>query len=139
MTPPSKGATAVILGLGIDLCSVRRMAHFVQNSRFLEKTFVEEERAYAFSRKEPARHLASAFATKEAFAKAGRWGLAKVGLRRVWLSHTPEGIPEVRWAGDLFSGEMGPRPDEVWVSISHDGDVAVALVVLERTAHAAPL
>lgn len=100
---------------------------------------MEEERRYAFSHKEPARHLASAFAAKEAFSKAGHWGLAKVGLHRVWLHRTSENVPEMRWSDDFFSGNMFPEPCRVWVSISHEGDMSVALVVLEGTTHAAPV
>jgi holo-[acyl-carrier protein] synthase len=137
--PTSKGAAVVILGIGVDLCSVRRMARFSQNPRFLARVFVEEERRYAFSHKDPARHLAASFAAKEAFAKAGRWGLAKVGLLRVWLHRTPEGIPEIRWAEGLLPGELAPGPCRVLVSVSHEEDMAVAVVLLEGGGNASPI
>ena len=120
----------MIRGIGVDLCGVSRLRRSMENPRFLEKVFSEEEISYAMERSDPAKHLAAAFAAKESFAKAGGWGLAATGLRNVRLRRTDTGpvLLLTPPAQDLLA-RIGA--DRCWVSVSHDGDYAVAMVVLE--------
>lgn len=120
----------MISGIGIDLCQISRMSRAIESEAFVERVFSAEEKSYAESTQNPARHYASAFAAKEAFAKAGGWGLSKVGLRSVWVSRSG-GAPELRLseqAEKLLPRSSGTR---IHLSISHEGDMAVAVVVLE--------
>jgi len=119
----------LILGVGIDLCEISRIARSIENRAFVEKVFSEEERAYADAARNPSMHYASSFAAKEAFAKAGRWGLSAVGLRSVWVSRQ-NGVPQI------LLDERAKRllPDgtiRIHLSLSHEGDMAVAVVILE--------
>lgn len=119
----------MIFGVGVDLCSVSRIAHSISNRRFVEKVFSPEEQAYAETCGNPALHYASAYAAKEAFAKAGGWGLARTGLTSVWVSRE-KGRPELRLsdrAKELFPERTG----RIHISLSHEGDLAVAVVILE--------
>jgi holo-[acyl-carrier protein] synthase len=71
----------VIIGLGADLCDIRRvekvMARF--GDRFLQRVFTDQERARAARRTESLRAgtLAKRFAAKEACAKALGTGFAQ--------------------------------------------------------------
>jgi holo-[acyl-carrier protein] synthase len=58
----------MILGIGNDLCDIRRIEKTMARygERFLLRVFTEEERRKAFSRAHPARTLAKRFAAKEA-------------------------------------------------------------------------
>ncbi len=119
----------MIFGVGVDLCSVSRIARAIANRRFIERVFSAEERAYAEASGNPALHYSSSFAAKEAFAKAGGWGLARTGMSSVWVSRG-NGRPELLLSGQ--AKELLPnRPYRIHLSLSHDGDMAVAVVILE--------
>ena len=62
----------MIVGLGIDLAEVPRIARMVERwgESFTERIFTEGERAYAADRANQAMHLAARFAAKEATLKA---------------------------------------------------------------------
>lgn len=122
----------MISGIGIDLCQISRMSRAIESDAFVKKVFSEEEKSYAESSQNPARHYASAFAAKEAFAKAGGWGLSKVGLRSVWVSRSG-GAPELRLSEQAEKLLFKARDIRIHLSISHEGDMAVALVVLEAS------
>ena len=67
-------ANPVILGLGSDICDIRRIEAVIERhgARFLERVFTETERAKAMRRTEEiqAATFAKRFAAKEAAAKA---------------------------------------------------------------------
>lgn len=122
----------MIIGIGIDLCKISRMSRAIEKAEFVRKVFATEETTYAETSRNPASHYASAFAAKEAFAKAGRWGLSKVGLHSVWVSRE-RGFPELK----LSPGAkrlLAPYGEcRAFLSLSHEGDLAIAVVVLEAS------
>jgi holo-[acyl-carrier protein] synthase len=61
-----------VLGIGLDLCPVGRMARAVERhgDRFLLRIFTDDERAYARGRGDRYEALAGRFAAKEAASKA---------------------------------------------------------------------
>ncbi|MCI0570596.1 MAG: 4'-phosphopantetheinyl transferase superfamily protein, partial [Myxococcaceae bacterium] len=63
----------MVLGLGLDICSVERMRRILEGpraERFLARVFTEEERAYCGARADAAAAFAGRFAAKEALTKA---------------------------------------------------------------------
>lgn len=120
----------MIKGIGIDMCSISRLENALDTPAFMEKVFTEREKDYALSREGKTRHLASAFAAKEAFAKAGGWGLGRVGLKNVSLERR-EGAPFLSIQGNAESLMQSLGVRSVHVSVTHEGDYAVAVVVLE--------
>lgn len=120
----------MILGIGADLCGISRMRNAVRSARFVEKIFAPEEIAYAMAQGDPARHFASAFAAKEALAKASGWGMFGAGLRSSWVRRTPTG--PVFEFDESFAGRLRERGiARCLLTIAHDGDFALAFVVLE--------
>ncbi len=120
----------MIKGIGIDVCHVARIEKALQNPRFTEKVFTESEKDHASRHGRKARHLAAAFAAKEAFAKAGRWGLGKTGLLNISLERE-NGVPCIRLSGNAEALFISGGGSTVHVSITHDGDLAIAVVVIE--------
>ena len=123
----------MIRGVGVDLCRISRIERLLQDEHFLKRVFHEEERDYAMKKANPARHLASSFAAREAFAKAAGLDFFKVVLQGMWLHRTPEGpVP-------CFSANIEQWMDEqklkVHISLSHDGDYAIAFVIVEVSSH----
>jgi holo-[acyl-carrier protein] synthase len=103
--------------VGIDLVSVRRIAELAEDRDFLARVFQPAE--LADTRPE---HLAGLLAAKEACFKA-------LGVPARWLevavAADPSGRPTLR----LGPGTCPPSVASFDVSISHEGDFAVAVVV----------
>lgn len=120
----------MILGIGTDLCQISRIRKASEREAFLSRTFHPRERGPLLERSDPVPGLAASFAAKEAFSKAGGWGLGKVGLQSVWVDRSlakPALIAEKN-ALSLLE-ELGCR--HIHLSLSHEGDFAIAFVVLE--------
>jgi holo-[acyl-carrier protein] synthase len=124
-----------IVGLGTDLARIERFRLFVADNKtaLLGRLFTLGEREYAFAKKDPAPHLAARFAAKESCLKA--FGL---GWREGISWHDMEVVPDELGRPDL---QLSRRAAEiadtkqvrvVHLSYSHDGDYAVATVILER-------
>ena len=124
-----------IVGVGTDLARVERFRAFVrdQKAALLGRLFTLGEREYAFAKKDPAPHLAARFAAKESCLKA--FGL---GWREGISWHDMEVVPDALGRPDLvLSGRAAEiaatkHVEVVHLSYSHDGDYAVATVILER-------
>lgn len=123
-----------VLGLGTDLARTSRFRRFLDDGKnsLLERLFTAEERAYALTKADPAPHLAARFAAKEAGMKAfglgWRDGLAWHDFEVV---RDPLGRPDLLLSGRAaeLAAERGVKA--VHLSYSHDGDYAVATVILE--------
>jgi holo-[acyl-carrier protein] synthase len=133
----------MIVGLGTDLVRVpvfaEQLAH--PGSAFLDVTFTDGELAYsqAAPSREPPRHLAARFAAKEAAVKALDVACARLGVRRARLVLREievvldaGGRPALRLHGAAAAIAEEVGADRAWVSLTHDGEYAAAVVALER-------
>lgn len=124
----------MIVGLGIDVCSVSRIASALERfgEKFWERVLTPRERVdLAARRADRAAALAGRFAAKEAFSKA--IGAPKdVWWHDVEVRRAENGAPELVAHGPALPYLERLGVDRTFVSISHDGGVAVAVVVLER-------
>jgi holo-[acyl-carrier protein] synthase len=123
-----------ILGLGLDVCAVERMQRILDGpraDRFLERVFSAAERASCRTRADAASGFAARFAAKEALVKALG---APQGIRwRDMEIVREEGPPAFRLSG-VAGAEVQRRRARVFLSMTHDGGVAAATVVLEAEA-----
>lgn len=121
----------MIYGIGVDICDIKRMRKALEHSGFKERVFAPEEIEYAETAGgNSAMHYAASFAAKEALAKATGLGISKMGLDASFVTRTESG-PRF-----IFSETFALKLEELGVtssflSISHEGDIAVAVVVLE--------
>ena len=124
----------MIVGLGVDLCSIPRMAKAVSSEHFVRRIFRPAEIAYADGKENErsrASSYASAFAAREAYAKASGISMYRVALASAICldrSATPPRLLIPAELDPLLAAGAGKR---VLVSLSHDGDYAVAVVVIE--------
>lgn len=124
-----------IVGVGTDLARIERFRAFVEKKKtaLLRRLFTLGEIEYALAKKDPAPHLAGRFAAKESCLKA--FGL---GWREGISWHDMEVVPDKLGRPDLLlSGRAAEIAAEkqiqvVHLSYSHDGEYAVATVILER-------
>jgi holo-[acyl-carrier protein] synthase len=124
-----------IVGLGTDLAQVERFRSFIRENKaaLLGRLFTLGEREYALSKKDPALHLAARFAAKESCLKA--FGLGwREGISWHDMEIIPDalGRPDLRLSGRAAEIAAEKRVKVVHLSYSHDGDYAVATVILEQ-------
>jgi holo-[acyl-carrier protein] synthase len=122
----------VIVGLGIDVCSIERMRRALERhgDRFFGRICSPAERADLTGR-DVATALAGRFAAKEAFAKALD-GARGVGWHECQVRRTESGRPTLELSGNAITSVEKFGANAWHVSITHDAGVAVAVVVLEK-------
>ena len=128
----------MILGIGSDLCDIRRIERSLERfgDRFTHRVFTEGERARSDRRAARAPSYARRFAAKEACAKALGTGLSHgVFWRDMGVVNLPSGKPILRLTGGALAklGAMMTEGHEavLHVSLSDDPPVAQAFVVIE--------
>lgn len=108
--------------IGCDIVKIDRFSKLVQDEKFLDKYFTTNEKNYIFSKVNPAQTLAGIFAAKEAVLKALKIGIGGgVNLSDIEILHENSGSPYALIGNDKFE-----------VSISHDGDYAMAVCLHKR-------
>ena len=122
-----------IVGVGVDLCAVSRMESAVLKDHFIHRVFTEGERAYiAAQGKCAAQSAAACFAAKEAAAKALATGFsAGIMPAQIELLHEESGAPSLAFHGAAKERLCALGASRAHVSLSHEGDLAMAFVVLE--------
>ncbi len=116
------------VGLGIDLCEISRMEKHLDDDRFLERFFTQDEIQYIRSRgKGAAQTLAGLFASREALGKALGTGI-DFELKEAEICHDASGLPFYHLTGRLAERTEGER---FLLSITHDGGVAAAVCIRE--------
>ncbi|MBI1376942.1 MAG: holo-ACP synthase [Frankiales bacterium] len=122
----------MIIGIGADVVSVSRFAETLRRTpSMLDRLFTEHERTGEQGHPRPPSSLAARFAAKEAVAKALG---APYGLR--WhdceVVAADDGRPWLELQGTVLAAAQEQGIDRWHLSLSHDGDLAVAYVVAER-------
>ena len=131
----------MILGIGSDLCDIRRIERSIERfgERFTGRVFTEGERAKSDGRASRAASYARRFAAKEACAKALGTGLrAGVFWRDMEVVNLPGGKPTLRLTGGAAARLDRMVPDGfeavVHVSLTDDPPLAQAFVIIEAVA-----
>jgi len=122
----------VIIGTGIDIVKIDRIRQSVERTgqRFLDRVFSKEELDYCMKRKNPYPSLAARFAAKEACIKAvPSVGLVVVGDVETAIS--PEGKPYIKAKGKLAEAFEKAGVSRAHLSLTHEKEYAVAMVILE--------
>lgn len=125
----------MIVGIGVDLFSVTRVEDEIDKKEhgLRDQMFTPEEIAYCESKRYPGQHYAARFAAKEAVFKAlGAVTLSGQHWREVEVRSDPHtGRSRVLLKGDVKKAADELGAENIYVSLSHTRDWAVASVVLE--------
>ncbi len=124
-----------VLGIGIDVVDIPHFRRSLDRfgDRFVQRLFTPAEAAYAArSPRRRAERLAARFAAKEAVGKALGCGMTE-GVRwtEIEVAHDARGCPLLRLHGVTAETATARGVRRSHLSLSHDGDVATAMVVLE--------
>jgi holo-[acyl-carrier protein] synthase len=135
----------MIAGIGTDLCDCRRMAAALgrHGERFAERVLGPQElltfkQRHAANEAHGVRYLATRFAAKEALSKAIGLGMrAPMSWRACETLNDDLGRPALQLHGELAAW-LAQRQWRAHVSLSDDGDYALAYVVVEQDSHSTP-
>jgi holo-[acyl-carrier protein] synthase len=123
----------MITGVGIDVVHVHRLERWRRIPGLLERYFHPDELAEALAKGNGAvLSLAARFAAKEAFGKALGTGLAGIVLKDIMVRNRHNGQPEIRVFGSAEAALKKSGARRVHISLTHERDNAIALVVLEH-------
>ena len=131
----------MILGIGSDICDVRRIAKVIERhgDRFIDRIFTPAERAKAERRRNRVETYAKRFAAKEACAKALGTGLrAGVWWRDIGVTNLPSGLPTLQLTGGAKRRLEAITPAgyqaRIDLTMTDEGPMAQALVIISATA-----
>ena len=127
----------MIIGIGTDLCDIRRIAKTIERhgDRFLDRVYTETERARAERRANPVDTYAKRFAAKEACAKALGTGFrAGVFFRDMGVVNLPSGKPTLALTGGALRRleAITPKGYEPFIdlALTDEGPFAQAFVII---------
>jgi holo-[acyl-carrier protein] synthase len=127
----------MILGIGNDLCDIRRIEKTIERfgDRFLLRVFTEEERRKAYSRANPASTFAKRFAAKEAATKALGTGFRfGVYFQDIGVVNSPTGRPTLALTGGAAERLARMTPEghiiRIDVTLTDEYPLAQAVVVI---------
>ena len=122
----------MITGIGVDIVHIPRMKRWCGQPGLLERYFHPQELADARARGEGANDsLAGRFAAKEAFGKALGTGFEGIELKDIMVNSHHNGRPELRVFGTALEALEKSGANRMHLSLTHDHNNAVAMVVLE--------
>ncbi|WP_447984796.1 holo-ACP synthase [Nitrospira sp. Nam74] len=122
-----------IIGVGLDLVKIARVEAIARRwqDRFLQRVYTEDERRASFGRAWPYASLAGRFAAKEAMLKAlGTGWSAGVSWQDIQVLNEVGGRPVATVQGRTGVLVRQAGVTRIYVSLSHDGDYAIAEVIL---------
>jgi phosphopantetheine--protein transferase-like protein len=108
----------VNIKIGTDIVLIPRIERMLKTTSLLSRNIFTAEEL----KNQSAEHLAGIFAAKEAAIKA--LGLKPKSWRQIEVKKERDGSPKL-----IFSGTDTQKIKELHLSISHDGDYALATVI----------
>jgi holo-[acyl-carrier protein] synthase len=126
----------MIVGMGLDLVEIDRVAHMIESlgDRMYTRLFSESEAGYIRNKPLPAQHAAVRLAAKEAAFKAlaGNDLARQITWRDVEVVSDSHGIPSIKLHGTAHRRARELGVTRIHVSLTHSRDTAAAVVILSR-------
>lgn len=123
-----------VRGIGVDVIQVSRLVASLERfgERMERRLFTEGELGYCRTHKDPLPHLAARFAAKEAASKALGTGMSGgVGWTQIEVLQPGGRVPELRFTGMALQRFESMGCTASHLTLTHDGGIAIACVVLE--------
>ena len=122
-----------MLGIGVDICEVKRFDRLTQNQAFLKRVFTDNEIKYCENKKNSSQCFAVRFAAKEAFVKALGTGFTKgIHYKEIEIMHNDLRKPFFKIIGETNETLKKMNGGKVHLSMSHEKTDAIAFVVIEK-------
>jgi holo-[acyl-carrier protein] synthase len=127
----------VIIGIGVDLCDIRRIERALARygERFTRRCFTEVERAKADRRADRAGTYAKRFAAKEACSKALGTGIRGIRWQEMGVVNLPSGQPTFDLLGKAQDRLAALTPPghvaRIHLTLTDEHPLAQAIVMIE--------
>jgi holo-[acyl-carrier protein] synthase len=123
-----------VRGIGIDVVKVERIVQALERfgHRMEQRLFTDAELEYCKRHPDPLPHLAARFAAKEAASKALGTGMSGgVGFKQLEVLQPGGRVPTLAFHGAALERYHALGCTTSHLSLTHDGGLAIACVVLE--------
>ena len=122
----------MIIGVGIDVVNASRMTAWGKIPGIFERYFHPEELCDARTKgKSVILSLAARFAAKEALGKAVGTGMRNIRLRDIRIINDEYGKPIMEVYDTALSAIRRVGGERIHVSLTHEKDTAIAVVIIE--------
>ena len=119
-------------GVGVDVVEIERFRRSLTRTPGMrQRLFTAGELEYVAPKADPVPSLAARFAAREAVMKALGLGLGAFGFHEVWVEVEPSGAPRLVVTGRARELAVDGGVVGWHHSLSHDGPIAIAMVVAE--------
>lgn len=118
-------------GIGVDIVDIRRIRKSYEKygEKFLRRVLTKNEISYCKKKPDMIPSVAVRFAAKEALSKAIGCGISRgFSWESAEVVNDKHGKPSVK----VLDETLGVSGDAIKLSLSHDGDYAVAVVLIDR-------
>jgi holo-[acyl-carrier protein] synthase len=124
----------VVVGVGVDVVDIERFRGVLARTPAMrDRLFTDAELAYVAPRLDPIPSLAARFAAREAMMKALGLGLGAFGFHEVSVHVADGGAPSLIVTGRAAELAAARSVEAFHLSLSHDGPVAIAVVVADAS------
>ena len=115
-----------MISIGTDIIKIDRIKKLIENKKFLNKIFSNKEIHYCNSHAQSYIHFSGKYAVKEAVKKAllSNKIIESISMKEIEVLNNPDKSPYIT-LNNLNDIKCN-------VSISHDGDYAIAFVIIEK-------
>lgn len=123
----------MIYGIGVDIVKIDRIRKAIerQSKKFLHRVFTKHEIDFCYKRKNPYPSLAARFAAKEALLKSVGKGILNP-LLDIEIRNLDSGKPYIYLYGKMKQFFSEKQIHTINLSLSHEKDYAVAMIVVEK-------
>ena len=121
----------MIKGIGTDIVEIKRIKRLMENQHAIDRLLTKNEVELMKDRAKPHEFFAGRFAAKEAVSKAFGTGISKCPPNEVEVLNDDAGAPYVLLYDNAKKLEEKLNVEKIFISITHEKEYAVAMVVLE--------
>jgi phosphopantetheine--protein transferase-like protein len=124
----------MIVGVGVDVLLIDRIRRATSDMSdcFITETYTKMELKQAEERSDPALHLATRFAGKEAIYKSLGGTSRQISLSQIEILNDSEGAPHVILHGEAQDTAQKKEVSNILISLSYDTGYAVAFAIAQR-------
>ena len=115
-----------MFSIGTDIIKIDRIKKLIEDKKFLNKIFTDKEIEYCNSHRNPQIHFSGKYAAKEAVKKALLSNKIKesILMKEIEVLNKRDKSPYI-----ILNNSNDIKCN---VSISHDGDYAIAFVIIDK-------
>lgn len=120
----------MVIGIGTDITHIERIKKLSPDA--VKRILTDREEEYCNRFQPPHERVAGRFAAKEAIFKALGTGWSQgIGWQQIEILPDPQGAPQATLSGPALAKLLALGATRCRVSISHQGEYAVAFAILD--------